>query len=102
MNTISSAQNSTKSKSSIEEKLKAKFGNKFDKAETINDKNKVEKEKVEISKRALSKSKENVGDISDNSPSSDLTQEKLKGLIRSGGFNFNDKEREALSNILDV
>ena len=102
MNTISSAQNSTSSKLRIEDKLKAKFGNKFDKAKNINEQNKVEKEKVEISKKAQVKAEGVVGDISDNSPDNDLTQEKLKGLLRSGGFNFSDKERDALSNILDV
>lgn len=41
------------------------------------------------------------GDIKKNDPGSDVTQEKLKGLLRSGGFHFNNKERAALDAILN-
>lgn len=40
------------------------------------------------------------GDIGNNDPNSDVTREKLKGLLKSGGFKFNDKERKALAQIL--
>ena len=40
------------------------------------------------------------GDIGENNPNSDVTREKLKGLLKSGGFDFNDKERKALAQIL--
>lgn len=102
MNTISSSTKSINSKSSLKNKLKAKFGNKFSKAEKLN--KLKELEKVEVSKKSkkLANSESSFGDVKDNNPQSDLTQAKLKGLIRSGGFQFNDKEREALSKILDV
>jgi hypothetical protein len=104
MKTISSAGNSTNSKISLEDKLKAKFGNKFNDAKKINSENAKAKMKVEISNKAKAKSSPEgfSGDIKDNSPDNEMTQEKLKSLIRSGGFQFNDKEREALSHILDV
>lgn len=40
------------------------------------------------------------GDIKDNNPNSAVTQEKLKSLLSSGGFGWNDREREVLSKIL--
>ena len=39
-------------------------------------------------------------DIGNNDPNSELTKEKLRGLLKAGGFDFNDKERKALSQIL--
>lgn len=41
------------------------------------------------------------GDIKTNSPDSEETQGKLKDLLRSGGFDFNPKERAALNAILN-
>jgi hypothetical protein len=41
-------------------------------------------------------------DIASNRPDDEMTQEKLKGLLRTGGFSFSDKERKALSSILSV
>jgi hypothetical protein len=37
-----------------------------------------------------------------NDPSDSNTQEKLKMVLRSGGFNFNPKEKETLEKILGV
>lgn len=39
-------------------------------------------------------------DIDKNDPSSELTREKLRGLLTGGGVMFNDKERKALAEIL--
>ena len=33
-------------------------------------------------------------------PTDPMTHQKLSGLLKSGGFNFNPKEREVLSKIL--
>lgn len=41
-------------------------------------------------------------DVGLNKPNDPGTQEKLKGLLKSGGFNFSDKERDALSSILGM
>ncbi len=35
-----------------------------------------------------------------NDPKSDVTKEKLRGLIEGNGFNFSDKERQVLGKIL--
>lgn len=40
-------------------------------------------------------------DISPNDPNDPNTVEKLRGLLSTGGFNFNEKERKALSKIID-
>lgn len=108
MNIVSSKVNSSDKSQELKAKLRAKFGDKYVKAKSINEKRAKEKakdtDKIEISKNAKAKSTKNVviGDVKDNSPDSDLTQAKLKGLLQTGGFHFNDKEREALSSILDV
>lgn len=39
-------------------------------------------------------------DIGVNDPNNELTHAKLKGLLKTGGFDFNEKERKALSQIL--
>ena len=39
-------------------------------------------------------------DVKLNDPSDSNTQEKLKSVLRSGGFNFNTKEKETLEKIL--
>lgn len=39
-------------------------------------------------------------DVGSNNPASELTKEKLRGLLKGGGFDFNGKERKALAEIL--
>ena len=39
-------------------------------------------------------------DIGNNDPNNDMTHDKLKKILESGGFNFNEKERAALEEIL--
>ena len=82
----------------IKAKIKAKFGkdlNEKPKVEKIEDKNEVRGEKG-----VKASSEDGFGDIGTNDPNSKETQEKLKGLLKSGAFQFNDREREALSSIL--
>ena len=80
----------------IKQRLAAKYGDKF---------KVVEKEgaKVVISKEAAQKSKEAIADkpaTSRHDPKSEETKERLRGLLGSGTFAFNDKERAALKEIL--
>lgn len=42
-----------------------------------------------------------VSDVSKNDPNSPETTEKLKSILSTGAFQFNEKEREALSKILE-
>mgnify|MGYP003688816751 CR=1 FL=1 len=80
----------------IANKIKAKFGKvaEIKKAPEI-------KDSVELnSKGVVSSDEENFGDVKENNPASEVTQEKLKSILKSGGFNFNDKERKALGQIL--
>lgn len=40
-------------------------------------------------------------DIGPNHPDNPVTQEKLKSILRSGAFSFNEKERNVLAEILN-
>lgn len=84
-----------KKQAEIRAKLAAKFGDKV-----LPEKKAA---KVEISAKAekrLEKGDEKFADISDNDPNKEETRAKLHGLLKSGGFQFSDKERAALSEIL--
>lgn len=95
----------------LDSKLRDKFGDKFLRA---NEKNEMlakkkaaqEQEKLELSHSARKgESKEDhllKSDVENNDPNAEVTRGKLKDLLRSGGFNFNPKERKALSQILNV
>jgi hypothetical protein len=100
-----------KSKISQEEimaKVEAKFGKKAGQKAKSEDKDAApapKSDSIEISKSAkIKKSIDDkdvvIGDIGKNDPKEEITKEKLKGLIKSGGFSFSDKEREALGEIL--
>ncbi|MBD65469.1 MAG: hypothetical protein CME62_09700 [Halobacteriovoraceae bacterium] len=83
------------SQEDIKAKIAAKFGEKAKPQKA------VPKEKVEINSKGVShSSEENFGDIQGNNPESEVTQEKLKDLLKSGGFHFNDRERKVLGEIL--
>lgn len=87
-------------KEAIQAKLREKFGKNFGekKAEKKSEPDTV----VSIDKKGKKEvSKEGFGDIKANNPTSEVTQEKLKGLLRTGAFQFNDKERAALDAILN-
>lgn len=95
------------SQEEIMAKVEAKFGKKAVKkpAEAEAAAPAPKSDSIEISKAAkIKKSIDDkdvvIGDIGKNDPAEDITKEKLKGLIKSGGFNFSDKEREALGEIL--
>lgn len=83
----------------IKAKIKSKFG------KDLNEKPKMKEEvptdTADIKTKGVSSSKEaNFGDVGKNDPNSDLTQNKLKDLLKTGGFQFNERERKALSQIL--
>jgi hypothetical protein len=84
--------------SDIEAMLKAKFGDKIQKRKA----KPVPIDKAELhSKKGVSNSAEpEFGDVKSNDPNSEMTQVKLQGILKMGGFDFNDKERLALSKIL--
>lgn len=80
----------------IREKLAQKFGKKV--------LPKKKEDKVEISAKAekrLEPGDDKYADIGTNDPKNEDTRAKLMGLMKSGGFQFSDKEREALSEILE-
>jgi hypothetical protein len=65
--------------------------------------------KVDISKKAKNhpgkklasaEDAEIIGDIGDNDPNNDMTQEKLRKILDSKAFHFNEKERKTLEEIL--
>lgn len=90
------------SKEEILAKVKGKFGNKAGpkKAPAI-----VQNDPPEISdkaKRKGAKVEKGAGDIKNNDPKSEVTQEKLKNILRTGAFSFNENERQALSKILKM
>ena len=41
------------------------------------------------------------GDVQSNDPNSEVTREKLRALLKTGAFSFNDGERSALNDILN-
>lgn len=58
-------------------------------------------DKVDIAKKGVVSSKEeDFGDVGKNDPKAEVTQEKLKSILQNGGFQFNDRERQALGQIL--
>ena len=91
------AQPEKLSNDDIAAKIRAKFGKTAEIKKVIP---KVE-DKVELnSKGVVSSDEEEFGDIGKNDPKSEVTQERLKGLLKGNGFNFSDKERKALGEIL--
>ncbi|MEX0798386.1 MAG: hypothetical protein WD025_03030 [Bacteriovoracaceae bacterium] len=92
-NAAASGPSKEEARAKIEEKFGVKLGEKKEKEPDV---------VVSINKKGEKKVEEgSFGDIKNNDPASEVTQEKLKGLLASGGFHFNDKERAALSQILD-
>ena len=83
------------------EEIKARIKSKFGKDLNEQKAKKVVEDKVEVKKKGVSSSKdENFGDIGSNDPNSELTQSKLKDLLKTGSFQFSERERKALSQIL--
>jgi len=85
------------SKDDIAAKVRAKFGAvaQVKKAQPVED-------KVEIHSKGVKNSdEEDFGDVKKNRPDAEVTQEKLKSILSNGGFEFNEKERNALSQILN-
>ncbi|MBT4790748.1 MAG: hypothetical protein HON90_04190 [Halobacteriovoraceae bacterium] len=85
------------SKNDIQQKIQAKFG---EKAQVKKAKPPVV-DKVELESSGVkSSNKPGFGDVGVNDPNAEMTQEKLKGILKSGGFDFNERERKALTTIL--
>lgn len=81
----------------LEKKLAAKFGDDF----KLSKKNKSKSVVVSIDRKGEAKvSEDGFGDIKNNDPSSDVTREKLKSILKTGAFEFDPKERQALGEIL--
>lgn len=99
-NTTSKDISEVKSKTKAQDELRAKIEAKFGEIKKPGPK-KIE-DKVEISKKEAVKvqGEEGFGDLASNDPQSEETQEKLRGILQAGAFNFSDKERAALGEIL--
>lgn len=81
----------------IAAKIQAKFGKVAEVKEAIP----PVVDKVEVGKKGVvSSDEEDFGDIGKNIPTAKVTQEKLKSILQNGGFQFNDRERQALGQIL--
>ena len=92
-------RNSSVSKRLSESEIRAKIRD----LETNNDDYKLEisTPKKEIPQETdLESEAPPVSDIGVNDPNSEVTQEKLRQVLRSNAFGFSDKERETLSSIL--
>jgi len=59
-------------------------------------------DKVELGQKSgiANSSEKDFGDIDSNDPTSSVTHDKLKEILKTGAFNFSEKERATLSNIL--
>lgn len=86
-------------KDKIKAKLAEKFGDKFKPVKKGDSTVVISKEAHEKAEKAKAE-KAIEGDIKSNDPNSEETKEKLRGLLMSGTFAFNDKERDALNEIL--
>lgn len=90
------------SEEQVRKKIEAKFG------KEILEKPKKDEAQISQKSKQLSQAETKIidkddvviGDIGKNNPADSVTQDKLKHLIRSGGFSFNEKERLALQEIL--
>lgn len=90
------------------DELRKKLAEKFGK-DVIGEAQKKQ-EAAEISKKAknmaegdgkiIDKADAVIGDVNKNDPADSITQDKLKQVLRTGAFNFNEKERNALQEIL--
>lgn len=90
-------------KSELHLKLKQKFGKDFERKDKAPKAESVDSPATRVSIDSSGKKEvgeEPIGDIKSNDPKSEVTQEKLRAILKTGAFNFNDKERQALSSIL--
>lgn len=81
----------------IRAKLKGKFGDKIQQ--------KTKSDKVEISQKQQQQEQNldvhQVATVGKNDPDSLATKDKLRELLKHGGFDFNQKERQTLAKILN-
>ncbi len=83
------------SKEEIQAKISAKFGKKAAPKAP-----KIVEDKVEIEDKTKNVDSKEFGDIKTNDPNSQVTQDKLKEILKTGAFQFNEKERKTLAKIL--
>lgn len=86
-------------KAELKHKLAEKFGDRFKPVKKGDSTVVLSKEAIEKSKTAA-KNDMNDGVIKSNDPNSEETKEKLRGLLATGSFQFNEKEKDALEEIL--
>ena len=97
-----STQRSQKSKNTIKKNIKKNYS----RSEILDKLKKNSKKKTNLASSAKTwkDKKGGVGilksDVGSNNPASDVTQEKLRLILKNGGFSFNQKEQAALSQIL--
>lgn len=96
-NTQSSPQKAKQSskkltKSDIQARIQARFGKQAELKQP-----RVVQDTVELNSKGSSAS----ADADNNDPDSTVTRDKLRGILKAGGFDFNAKERKALSEILN-
>lgn len=68
--------------------------------------NHFKQDKVELKSKDVQKEKtqgeqEDISDLAHNDPRSPETQEKLRHVLRNNAFNFSDRERQVLGEILE-
>lgn len=108
VNSASSQKNDATTKKLSEDEVRKKIAEKFGK--DVGAPKSKEADEVEVSNKAKNMAKGEtkvvekedavIGDVGKNDPNDVVTQEKLKTLLRTGAFQFSDREREALKDIL--
>ena len=77
----------------IREKVKA---SKIKVAQVVEKKEDTQEDKVHVTVRPMGKA-----DVNANDPNSSITQDKLRKLLSTKGFNYSDKQRQVLDKILN-
>ncbi len=85
------------SQKEIAAKIQEKFG---DKAKIVKAAPVEDKVEINTKKGVSNSTEEGFGDIQDNDPTSSVTRDKLKDILKTGAFSFNEKERKTLAEIL--
>lgn len=78
----------------VRQKLQQKFGNKVKEKpvkKQVQDKVEVREQTLDVHQTAT---------VGKNDPNSEITQDKLRDILKSGAFDFDPKERKTLAQIL--
>lgn len=94
--------NASSNKKLTPEEVKKKIQEKFGTAILEKKKSKLPQDKVELKNRDKLEDKTQApsGDVGKNDPNDTVTQDKIRNVLKSGAFNFNEQERAALAKIL--